>query len=75
MMEQDLTMEVAAQLKAARKEQGLTMEQLGNMAGMTKGSISRLEKGEWSPSIRCLTPVVQALGYELKLEKGGDRAE
>lgn len=63
-----LTLNVGAQIRDVRKAKDMTQEQLGQLAGLTKGTISRLENGYWSPSVRCLAPVLKALGCKLVIQ-------
>lgn len=63
-----LTQRIGSQLRDMRKDSGMTQEQLGQKAGMTKASISRLENGVWSPSLKCLEPVLKALGCKLVIQ-------
>lgn len=58
----DVVQHLGARLRGARVARGLTMEQVATQAGLTKGFISRLERGEVSPSIASLVAVCDALG-------------
>lgn len=48
-------------IKAARKRQGLTQEQLGERMGVQKAQVSKLEKGH-SPAYSSIVRAFQALG-------------
>ena len=48
-------------IKAERKRQGLTQEQLGERMGVQKAQVSKLEKG-YSPAYSSIVRAFQALG-------------
>lgn len=48
-----------------RIEQGLSQQELANRVGTKQSAISRLENGEYNPSIDFLNKVAKALGKEL----------
>ncbi|ARC55629.1 HTH-type transcriptional regulator PuuR [Frondihabitans sp. 762G35] len=48
-------------LRATRLAQGLTMAQLAEATGLTKGFISRIERDETSPSVATLVTLCQVL--------------
>jgi putative transcriptional regulator len=50
-------------LKVARAERGLSQEQLGLLAGVTRQTISSIETGQYNPS------ALLALTLALRLEK------
>ncbi|GAB2568938.1 helix-turn-helix domain-containing protein [Leucobacter ruminantium] len=52
---------IGARLRASRLAQGLTLEQLAQASGLTKGFISRVERDETMPSVPTLVQVCQAL--------------
>ncbi len=52
-------------LRRRRIEAGLTLEQLGSLAGYTKQHMSALELGQASASPPCLLAVANALGCEI----------
>lgn len=52
---------LGARLRASRRSQGLTIEQLANAAKLTKGFISRVERDETSPSVATLLMICQVL--------------
>ena len=49
-------------LRQARKERGLTQEQLAERCGITPGFISRLERGEDNPGMSTVIKLAAALG-------------
>ncbi|MDR1564244.1 MAG: helix-turn-helix transcriptional regulator [Oscillospiraceae bacterium] len=60
--------EIVAQVICARNEQGLTQEALAERTGIQRSNISRLESGNYNPSVDFLTRIAQGLGLELHIE-------
>lgn len=60
--------EVVSQIIRARSEQGLTQEDLAARTGLQRSNISRLESGDYNPSIELLNRVAKGLGMELHVE-------
>ncbi len=56
---------IATTIKRARRDQQLTQVQLAKRAGLTQGSLSKIERGEQVPSIAVLQRLVRALGLDL----------
>lgn len=52
---------VGAKLRATRRAQGLTIDQLAEAAGLTKGFLSRVERDETSPSVATLVTICEVL--------------
>ena len=52
-------------LKEARKQHGLTLKEVGDMAGVSKVTISGIENGKWSPSLRTAMKISNHLGFSL----------
>lgn len=50
-----------------RLAQGLSQKELAEKVGTKQSAISRLESGEYNPSIEFLTKVAHALGKELHI--------
>lgn len=59
---------VISQIIEARKEQNLTQAELAKRVGTQKSNISRLESGNYNPSLDFLIRVVQCLGKELEIQ-------
>jgi DNA-binding XRE family transcriptional regulator len=60
--------EIISQIIRARSEQGLTQEELAAKTGIRRTNISRLESGNYNPSLDFLARVAQGLGLELHVE-------
>lgn len=54
-----------ARVREARSRQGLTLEDLASAAGISRATLSNLERGEHSPSLNAATDVARALGVSL----------
>jgi len=64
--EYDLNMELLGRMiKTARKERNLTQEQLGNLVGVKKAQISKLESSTNSATIDTIMKVFKALKAEI----------
>src|SRR5918997_3623074 len=63
----DLTVAIrfGARVRAARQRQGLTLEALATAAGISRATLSNLERGEHSPSLTAATNVAGALRVSL----------
>jgi transcriptional regulator with XRE-family HTH domain len=60
-------------LRACRKERGESQEEVGYRAGLTAGTVSRLELGEGCPEWATVRAIARAL--DLKLGDLGDQIE
>ena len=60
--------EVISQIIAARREMNMTQEDLAKRIGTQKSNISRLESGNYNPSLDFLIKVAAGLGKELKIQ-------
>lgn len=60
--------EAIGQIIAARKEQNITQEELARRVGTQKSNISRLESGNYNPSLDLLIRVAEALGKNLNIQ-------
>lgn len=60
--------EIIRQIIKARNELNLTQKQLAEKIGMKQSNISRLESGNYNPSLEFLKKVAEGLGKELHIE-------
>lgn len=60
--------EAVEQIIAARKEQNMTQAELAKRVGTQKSNISRLESGNYNPSLDFLAKVAEALGKNLNVQ-------
>lgn len=56
---------IPARLKALRAARGLTLDELAHRAGVSRAMISRIERGEASPTAALLGRICAALGLSL----------
>ena len=52
-----------------RKEQNMSQSEVAKLIGVKQQAISRLENKENSPSLKLFFSIVDALGYDVKIEK------
>jgi len=60
-------MRVEILIRKKREEKGYTIDMLAKLAGMSKGHLSRIERGETDPSITTLSRV--AIALKVKVEE------
>ena len=61
-----------SRLKEARLEKGFTQEALGEMIGVTKGSISLYESGQRTPKLETVLELMYTLGVTADYLLGAD---
>lgn len=60
---------IRGRLTAIRKSRGLTQKQLSEMSGISTTTISNIESGDNSYTLRSLIRIANALGYEINIDK------
>ena len=60
--------EAIEQIIKARKEQNMTQAELAKRVGTQKSNISRLESGNYNPSLDFLAKISEALGKSLNVQ-------
>ncbi len=60
--------EAIEQIIKARKEQNITQAELAKRVGTQKSNISRLESGNYNPSLDFLVKVAESLGKSLSVQ-------
>ncbi len=76
--EMELKVEILGEMiRSVRKERHLTQEQLGNLVGVNKSQISKLEKNTKNVTIETILKVFRALKTNIKftLERSDDKLE
>ena len=58
---EDARMKLGSALKAIRKDRGLNLDELADLAGTTSANLSRIEGGQW-PRPELLDALAKALG-------------
>jgi len=64
-------------LKKARKDRGLTQEQLAERSGLSTRHIAKIEKGDVNPSFEVLSTLVKTLGvsFDAIFDPAGEQVE
>lgn len=65
--ENDLAAKIMIELIEARKQQGITQEELERRTGLKQPAIARLERGGSVPSLRTLSKLLAALGKTIEI--------
>ena len=60
--------EAIEQIIRARKEQNITQAELAKRVGIQKSNISRLESGNYNPSLDFLAKIAESLGKEISVK-------
>ena len=61
--------ELGAELQRARKQNGLTQEQLADLAGISERTLRSIERGVGNPSIEAVLSVADVLGLRIVVAK------
>ncbi len=56
---------IASQLRALRRQRGLTLQEVADQAGIGRSYLSRLERGEKAPSIATIVRLAESLGVQV----------
>ncbi len=60
--------ELGTKIKTLRKEQKMTQEALASLAGISRVTLGKIEKGHFGGvSVKTTDVIVNALGYEIEL--------
>ncbi len=65
-MNEDLILLIGEKIKAKRTQKKITLEELANRAGVTKGLISQIENNRTVPSLPVLFNIIHSLQEDLK---------
>jgi len=57
--------ELGSQIRSLRRQQGMTLDDLAGEAGLSKGYLSKLERGLKTPPISTLANIARALSVEI----------
>lgn len=60
---------IRTRLANIRKSKKLTQKQLSDMTGLSQATISNIESGDNSYTLRSLIRIAEALGYEINIDK------
>lgn len=62
-------LKIHEQLAALREERGYTLRELAEKTGVNYPNISRIERGETSPSVSTLEKLLDGLGAHIEIVK------
>lgn len=72
----DILTRLPARLKEARRTQGLSLEAVANLSGVSRSMVSQIERGESSPTIATLWNLTRALQVDFAgLLEDGEAAD
>jgi transcriptional regulator with XRE-family HTH domain len=63
-----ITMDIPHLVAAARRQAGLTQQELAQRAGTSQPAVARIERGGGNPSLATVRRLVNAAGFDLRLE-------
>ena len=63
-----MDMTIFERISLWRKRRDLTQEELADKAGVSRNSISMIERGEYNPTLEQLTKISKALELELLID-------
>lgn len=64
-MEHEVVVQISNKIKSIRKERSLTLQDVAERAGVTKGLISQIENSRTIPSLLVLIQIIKALEIDL----------
>ncbi|MBB2149351.1 helix-turn-helix domain-containing protein [Pedobacter gandavensis] len=64
-MEEDVILKISYRIKEIRKERGITIQELADRAGVSKGLISQIENNRTVPSLMVLIDIIKSLDVDL----------
>lgn len=64
-MQEDLLIQITAKLKDIRKEKNITLQELAEAAGVTKGMLSQVENNRTIPSLTVFLNIIKSLQVDI----------
>lgn len=64
-MQEDIIAQITTKLKDIRKEKNLTLQELAEMAGVTKGMLSQVENNRTIPSLTVFLNIIKSLQVDI----------
>lgn len=77
-MQKDVILQISNKIREKRKERNITIQELADKAGVTKGFISQIENNRTVPSLAVLLSIIKSLHIDLNAffdELQGDNGE
>ena len=62
-------LDIGSSIQAARKANGLTQEQLADLAGISERTLRSIEGGSGNPSFKAVLSAAEVLGIRLSVEQ------
>lgn len=72
MIEQKIITAIGETIGREREKRGMTQQDLAKKCCIAKSTIARIETGEGTPSLTIACILLNALGYELTIQKKED---
>lgn len=69
--------DISKKIRVVREENGMTLQELADLSGLTKGYLSKIERSKKAPPFSSLNRIAVALGVEVTdlLRKNGDEIQ
>jgi transcriptional regulator with XRE-family HTH domain len=64
-MQEDIIIQISQRLRDIRKDRGITLQELANNAGVSKGLLSQVENSRTIPSLSVLLNLIKGLNIDL----------
>ena len=64
-MEENIILKISTRIKEIRRERNTTVQELADLAGVSKGLISQIENNRTVPSLMVLIDIISALEVDL----------
>ena len=64
-MQEDIIVQITAKLKDIRKEKNITLQQLAESAGVTKGMLSQVENNRTIPSLTVFLNIIKSMHIDI----------
>ena len=64
-MQEDIIIQISNRLKDIRKDKNITLQELADVAGVSKGMLSQVENSRSIPSLNVLLSLIKALDVDL----------
>lgn len=68
-MELDIRKKIGLEIRSLRESKSLTTEQLAELSGVERSTITKIELGKWSAGIDLIEKIVSPMGGTLFIKK------
>ena len=66
-LSEDIEREIIEKIKKLRIEKGISGEMLANMVGISYTHYRRIERRDYSPSLKMLIRILDKIGYKIEI--------